>query len=552
MSQPSRHRLAAAILGTVVLGSLAATASPALGLDAPPPTIGDVDLDATTIPELQALMDDGTLTSVSLVQAYLDRIAAIDPSLHAVIALNPDALGDARIADQARAAGTASPLLGIPILLKDNIDTTGMPTTAGSLALADSMPDDAFLVTRLRDAGAVILGKTNLSEWANFRGFPSSSGWSAVGGQVGNPYGLDRNPCGSSAGSAAAVAASLASAAVGTETDGSIICPAAFNSTVGLKPSLGRVSRSGIVPISAAQDTAGPIARNVTDAAVLLEAMTGPDPDDPATTEVTYDAIGDIAGGLDPDALKGARIGVWREGGFGIDPRVDAVMEATITRLRDLGAEVVDPADLPLDGLGDVEFPALLSEFKRDIATYLGSLDGDGPKTLQDLIDFNLAHADEEMASFKQETFDAAQAAPDASDPAAIEARETATRIARTAIDETMAAHDLDAFIVASGDIPYLTDPVAGDPPTGIFTWSPPAVSGYPAVTVPAGYVEGLPVGVTFFGADQSDERLLSLAYAWEQATDIRVPPTFPDSVDLPALPAPEESPAAPEASAAG
>ncbi len=347
-----------------------------------------------------------------------------------------------------------------------------------------------------------------------------------------------------------AVAASLASAAVGTETDGSIICPAAASGVVGVKPSLGRVSRSGIVPISAAQDTAGPIARNVTDAAVLLEAMTGPDPDDAVTTEATYDAMGDIAGRLDEGALQGARIGVWREGGFGIDPRVDAVMEETITRLSELGAEIVDPADLPLEGLGDVEFPALQSEFKRDIEVYLATLDADAPKTLQDLIDFNLAHAEEEMALYKQETFDGSLAAPDASDPAAIEARETATRIARTAIDETMAAHDLDAFIVASGDIPWVTDPVAGDPPTGIFTWSPPAVSGYPAVTVPAGYVAGLPVGVTFFGADQSDEQMLSLAYAWEQATDIRVPPTFPDSVDLPALPAPVESPAAADGSA--
>jgi amidase len=536
-----------------VAASLAVGAVPTVAVDAPAPMVGEIDLDSSTIPELQAAMDAGELTSEALVQAYLDRIELLDPHLNAVIAVSPTALDDARAADEARAAGTSLPLLGIPVLLKDNINATGMPTTAGSLALAESSPEDAFLVTRLRDAGAVILGKANLSEWANFRGFPSSSGWSALGGQTGNPYGLDRNPCGSSSGSAAAVAASLATVAVGTETDGSIICPAAFNSTVGIKPSLGLVSRSGVVPISAQQDTAGPIARNVTDATILLEAMTGLDPADPITTETTYDAIGDWAGQLDAGALYGARIGVWRDGTFGIDPRVDAVMEEAIAKLEELGATIVDPVELPMDAVYENEFPALLSEFKRDIALYLGTLGPDTPKSLQDLVDFNLAHADEEMALYKQETFDSSLAAPDATDQVAIDARTATTSGAQAAVDGAMTENDLDAIITPSGDIPWVTDPAAGDPPSGIFSWSPAAASGYPAVTVPAGYVEGLPVGMTFFGSDLSELHLLSLAYAWEQGTGIRVPPTFPDSVDLPALAPPSEAPgsAAPAASGA-
>ena len=462
---PVRQRVGA-LVSVALLSFVVASGVPAAAVEAPPPTIGSIDLDATTIPELQALMDGGDLTSEALTQAYLDRIEALNPDLNAVIATNPTALDDARAADEARAAGTSAPLLGIPVLLKDNINASGMPTTAGSLALTDSSPDDAFIVSKLRDAGAVILGKANLSEWAFFRAFPASSGWSAIGGQAGNPYALDRNPCGSSAGSGASVAASLATVAIGTETDGSIICPAAANGIVGIKPTLGLVSRSGIVPISSFQDTAGPMARNVTDAAVLLGVLAGSDPDDAATIDADTN-VSDYLAALDPGALEGARIGVWREGVFGIDPRVDAVIEATVARLEELGATIVDPADPDLEGLGDNEFPALLSEFKAEIAEYLGTLGPDTPKTLQDLIDFNLANADTEMALYKQETFDAAQAAPDVTDPSYLEARENATSIARKALDDTFAEHDLDAIITPSGDIPWVTDPVAGDPRPG-------------------------------------------------------------------------------------
>jgi amidase len=464
----------------------------------------------------------------------------LEPHLNAIIAVSPTALDDARAADEARAAGTELPLLGIPVLLKDNIDTTGLPTTAGSLALAESMPDDAFLVSRLRESGAIILGKANLSEWANMRSFPSSSGWSAVGGQTNNPYALDRNPCGSSSGSAVGVAASLAQVAVGTETDGSIICPASATGVVGIKPSLGLVSRSGIVPITSRQDTAGPLARNVTDAAVLLEAMAGVDPEDPMTTLAPVDAMGDYASRLDAGALDGARIGVWRAGQFGINPPVDAVMEEVIARMAESGAVMVDPADLLIDDAYEPEFAAMLCEFKHEIGLYLQSLDPAQPKTLQDLIDFNLENADLEMAAFKQETFDEAMAAPPIDDASCVEARETATRIAQEAIDGTLAAHDLDAIIAPSGEPAWLTDPVAGDTFTGPYSAPPAAIAGYPSITIPAGSVAGLPVGISFIGANHAEPRLLSLAYALEQALDARVAPTFPDSVDLPPLPAPE------------
>jgi amidase len=524
----------------------------AAAVDAPPTTLGGVDLDRATIPELQELMDAGDLTSEELVAFYLDRIEVLEPHLNAIIAIDPGALEAAQAADAARAAGKDGLLLGVPVLLKDNIGTTGMPTTAGSYALAESMPDDAFLVSRLRDEGAVILGKANLSEWANMRAFPSSSGWSAIGGQTNNPYALDRNPCGSSSGSAVGVAASLAQVAVGTETDGSIICPASATGVVGIKPSLGLVSRSGIVPISSRQDTAGPLARNVTDAAVLLEAMAGADAADPITTEVPVEAMGDYVSLLDEGALEGARIGVWRAGQFGINPPVDALMEEAIARMADLGATIVDPADVLIDGLFEPELAALNCEFKHEIGLYLETLDPALPKTLQDLIDFNIENADLEMAVFKQEVFEEAQAAPPIDDPSCVEARETATRLAQEAIDSVLAAQDLDAIVAPSGEPAFPTDPVAGDVFTGPFSASAAAVAGYPSITIPAGYVAGLPVGISFIGANHSEPKLLALAYALEQALGVRVPPTFPGSVELPPLPVSESpAPAGEEASGA-
>jgi amidase len=537
---PVLAELTANVTVAALLGDALGSAAPALAVEPPPAMVGGIDLETTTIPELQARMNEGRLSSVELVQFYLDRIEVLNPDLHAVITTNPNALDEAQAADDARTAGTALPLLGIPILVKDNIGTTGMPTTAGSYALADSMPPDAFVVSQLRDAGAVILGKANLSEWANIRAYPTSSGWSAIGGQTNNPYALDRNPCGSSSGSAAAVAANMATAAVGTETDGSIICPASQSGVVGVKPSLGLVGRTGIVPISSQQDTAGPITRNVTDAAVLLGAMIGADPSDPMTADADISGMNDFTSYLDTSALEGARIGVWREGAFGLDSRVDMVMEGTIDRLKALGAEMVDPADLAVDDVYDPEFVAMLAEFKHEIGLYLETLPQDGPKTLQDLIDFNLETADLEMQYFGQETFEEAQAALDITDPAYLEAREGATRIAQAAIDELMAANDLDAIITPSNDPAWLTDLENGDGGV-MYTSAPAAVAGYSTLTVPAGYVDGLPIGVSFIGGKDSEATLLALAYAWEQATDVRVPPTMPESVQLREPEAPAE-----------
>jgi amidase len=535
-----------------LVGALVIGASTVIGAEPPPTSLGDVDLDSATIPEVQELMDVGELSSVELVQFYLDRIDALEPDVNAIIALSPVALDDAQAADDARARGESGPLLGIPVLIKDNINTTGMPTTAGSFALENSMPPDAFVVERLRDAGAVVLGKANLSEWANMRSFPSSSGWSAVGGQTNNPYALDRNPCGSSSGSAAAVAASMVSVAVGTETDGSIICPASAVGIVGVKPTIGLVSRSGIVPISSYQDTAGPMARNVTDAAVLLEAMAGADANDPATAEASSQAT-DYLSVLDANALDGARIGVWRESNFGLNPPVDEIMEGVIDRLEESGATVIDPTDLVgLDPMFENEFPAMLCEFKAEIATYLGTLGPEYPKTLQDLIDFNLANADLEMEHFKQETFDEAQAAPAIDDPSCAEARMIATATAQTAIDSLMEAHDLDAILAPAGEPAWLTGPETGDVYVGPYSAPPAAVAGYPAVTFQVGDISGLPVGATLFGRKWSEPTLLALAYAYEQAHSVRVPPTMPASVEFEGFvppPAPEED-GSPEPSA--
>ena len=526
----------AAVAGTLALTT--AVAPPAQGRPDPGgPTLTNtkvrgIDVDASTIPELEHYMNTGRLTSVQLVRFYLARIKTLNPYLNAVITTSKTAVSDARRADIARQRGDQRPMLGIPIMVKDNVDTTGMPTTAGSLALAGSTPSDAFIATRLKAAGGLIIGKANLSEWANYRGYQSSSGWSAVGGQTNMPYVLDRNPCGSSSGSAVAAAADLATVAIGTETDGSIVCPAGTNGDVGIKPTLGLASRTGIVPISAQQDTAGPITRNVTDASLVLGAITGVDPADPATAAQRGHVYTDYARFLDRKSLQGARIGVWRQGNFGASPETDQIMERTIARLRRLGATIVDPANIPIEPAYGPENTALEYEFKHDIRSYLQTWTGPGyPKTLADLIAFNKRNADTELKYFGQEIFLAAQARGPITDAQYIKARRKATSIARNAIDSTMAKYDLDAVIAPTNSPAWTTDLVNGDHFL-LGSSTPSAVSGYPSITVPAGYSLGLPVGVSFIGGQWQEPKLIGLAYAWEQATHVRVPPTFRPTID--------------------
>jgi amidase len=534
-----RRFLVLATLSALLLG-VAATAAPNV-LGAVPLTntrVAGINVDTTTIPQLESLMGNHRLNSVQLVEFYLHRIARLNPKLHAVIKVSPTALADARAADNARRQGVDKPLLGIPVIVKDNIDTTGMPTTAGSWALAGSTPSDAFIVQRLKAAGALIIAKANLSEWANFRSAPSSSGWSGIGGQTNMPYVLDRNPCGSSSGSGVAAAADLATVAVGTETDGSIVCPSGANGDAGIKPTVGLWSRSGIVPISAEQDTAGPIARNMTDAAVLLGAGIGVDPSDPATTAQAGHAFADYTQFLDKHALEGARIGVWRVGTYdpAVSPEIDTIMNATVANLEAAGATIVDPARIEIEPAYGPEFTALLCEFKSDIASYLEAHTAASyPKTLQDLIDFNNAHPELESgapaSNWNSLIFELAQATGGRADPDCTAAREEATSTAQAAIDDLMAANDLDAVIAPTNGPAWVTDPVngdlGGDFSTFVGSSSPPAIAGYASVTVPAGFVGPLPVGVSFIGGRWSEPQLIGLAYAFEQATQVRVPPQF-------------------------
>jgi len=496
------------ILATGTIGTGPALAAPALasapvaeGVRPPSTRVHGIDVDRTTIPQLQRLMTAHRLSSVDLVRFYVARIRTLNPKLHAVVRVSSTALADARVADRARAHGDRRPLLGIPVIVKDNIDTTGMPTTAGSLALAGNTPPDAFIVKRLKRAGALVLGKANLSEWANFRSTQSSSGWSAVGGQTNNPYVLDRNPCGSSSGSAVVAAADLATVAVGTETDGSIVCPSGQNGVVGVKPTLGLASRDGIVPISAQQDTPGPITRNVTDAAVVLGAMTGVDRRDPATAAQKGHVYRDYTRFLGSRSLKGARIGVWRAGNFGVSPETDAVMQRAIVRLKALGATVVDTTDIPIDPAYGPEGTALLYEFKHDINAYLHRFAGKGyPKTLADLIAFNKAHAGQELRWFGQETFEQAQATSGSlTDPAYVKARSDATSIARKAIDGTLRTYRLDAVLAPTNSPAWTTDLINGDHFL-LGSSSPAAIAGYASLTVQAGYSHGLPVGMSLIG----------------------------------------------------
>src|SRR5215217_5480810 len=493
-----------------------------------------------TIAQLQAAMTAGRLSSGRLTQAYLRRIRRIDLSgiqLNSVIEVNPDALEIAADLDAERRRGKVrGPLHGIPILVKDNFATRDkMETTAGSLALVGAeVPRDAFVIRQLRRAGAVILGKTNLSEWANFRSTQSSSGWSGRAGQCLSPYVLDHNPCGSSSGSGASVAANLAAASLGTETDGSIVCPSSNNSVVGIKPTLGLTSRSGVVPIAHSQDVTGPMARTVADAAAVLGAMTGVDPRDPATAASRGHSHRDYRRFLDPDGLRGARIGVWREGVFGISPEADAVGEAAIAELSRLGATVVDPADIPnVADIGGPEFTVLLCEFKDDIAAYLSELRNTSMRTLADLIAFNEANPDPELRWFGQEVFLQSEATGGTADPAYAEALATSKRLATQGIDQTLAKFDLDAIVSITDSPPWTTDLVNGDHYL-LGSSTPAAVAGYPNITVPAGFSFGeLPVGVNFIGRRWSEPTLIKLAYGFEQGTNARHAPRFVPSLGV-------------------
>jgi len=498
------------------------------------------EFEEATLEDLQRRMAAGTLTARRLTAAYLSRIAALDrkgPALHHVIETSPDALSVAEALDaERRAKGARGPLHGIPILLKDNVDTADkMTTTAGSLALAGSIPPrDATVARKLREAGAVLLGKTNLSEWANIRSNRSSSGWSARGGQAKNPYVLDRNPCGSSSGSAAAVAANLCALAIGTETDGSIVCPSSANGIVGIKPTLGLVSRAGIIPIAHSQDTAGPMARSVRDAAVLLSALVGVDDRDLATADAASRGASDYTRFLDADGLRGARIGVVRKS-FGFNPRVDRLMEDALAEMVRRGAVLVDPADLPHAGeYDDSELEVLLFELKADLAAYLRALGPAAPvKTLAEVIAFNDAHRAEEMPYFGQELFLKAEEKGPLTTPAYRDALDKNQRLSRAeGIDAVMDQHRLDALVAPTGGPAWTTDLVNGDHFSGGSSTAP-AVAGYPNINVPVGNIYGLPVGISFIGRAWSEPTLLKLAFAFEQATHFRRPPRFLPTVDL-------------------
>ncbi|MGD6748499.1 amidase family protein [Streptomyces sp. BH106] len=493
-------------LGALLLSVPLLAAAPlpsAAGTDRP---LG-VDLDTVTIPQLQERMAKGSLSSSALTTVYLQRIRTIDPKIHAVLRTNPTALRQAAASDARHRRGTVrGPLDGIPVLIKDNVNTRGLSSTAGSLALAGKPPQtDADLVARLRKAGAVVLGKTNLSEWANFRAAKPTSGWSAVGGQTNNPYVLDRNPCGSSSGSAAALAATLTQVAIGTETDGSIVCPAGMNGVVGHKPSLGLVSQDGVVPISAEQDTAGPMARNVTDTALTLSVIRG---DADVRSGGAADRTDTLAG---PGGLRGKRIGLWRLPSLGSD--VDALMTRTAKKLRAAGATVVEVTPPYQKRLADLEFPALLSEFHRDIDAYLASRDG--PRDLAGLIEFNRTHPQEQTCFARQELFEQALAAPSTTTPEYRAMRAELKDLSRRSIDETMAAHRLDAIASPTNPPAWTTDCARGDNDV-IPSSTPAAVSGYPSLSVPAGFVGELPVGILLMAGDHQDDTLLSLGASME------------------------------------
>ena len=498
------------------------------------------ELEEMSLSELQQGLQSGKYSSRSLVEKYVDRINDLDkrgPALNSVIELNPDAESIAAALDRERKdKGVRGPLHGIPILIKDNIDSADrMRTTAGSLALMGARPlQDASVTKKLRDAGAVILGKTNLSEWANIRSSKSSSGWSARGGQTRNPYVIDRNPCGSSSGSGVAPAANLCAAAIGTETDGSVVCPSTANSLVGIKPTLGLISRAGIIPIAHSQDTAGPMARTVADAATLLGALTGEDPRDPITRESRGKSFTDYTRFLNPNALSGARLGIVRKN-FGFNDRVDRLMNDLIAEMKRKGAVVIDPVSIPTAGKFDnSELEVLLYELKADLNAYLATLGPQAPvKSLKDVIDFNEKNREREMPYFGQDLFIKAQEKGPLTSPAYIKALRRNHLMSRTqGIDFVLKQHRLDALIAPTGGPAWPTDLVNGDHFTGGYSTAS-AVAGYPHITVPAGYVFGLPVGISFFAGAYSEPKLISIAYAFEQATKVRRPPKFLPTADF-------------------
>jgi amidase len=515
--------------GTALMLAAAMAAIPADAQQAAAPNVEE-----RSIESLQADLWAGRTSSEALVRAYLARIAALDragPGLRSVIAINPRALEQARRADRDRRLRIArGPLFGIPVLIKDNIDTVENATTAGSLALKDNFTRrDAPLVKRLREAGAIILGKTNLSEWANIRDGDSMSGWSAVGGLVRNPYALDRSACGSSSGTGAAIAASLAAVGVGTETDGSVVCPSSMNGLVGLKPTLGAVSRTHIVPISHSQDTAGPMARSVRDAAALFGAMIGSDPADAATAEADTRRAA-LTPNWSRASLSGVRLAVLRPNmGAALAARFDAQLAV----LKAQGAVLVEVERPRTDGLGEAELQVLMMELKSDLAAYLATTPDSVPiRTLADAIAFNKAHADAEMPYFGQSLFERAERTGGTDDPAYAAARDKAKTLARGAIDAMLAKADAQAIVSVSYGMAWPSDPVYGDQFQGPSASQLPAVAGYPHLTVPMGLVKGLPVGLSFIGAAWRDGRMLELGFAYEQAAKARVKPKYRATVD--------------------
>ncbi len=533
-----------------VLGGIGAALAPMEGSAAsvgmsggpggPEAEVSSFELDEITIAELQQGMESGKFTARSIAEKYLSRIEAIDrngPTLRSVIETNPDALVIADALDKERKdKGPRGPMHGIPVLIKDNIDTAdGMMTTAGSLALVGAKaPKDSFVAKKLRDAGAVILGKTNLSEWANIRSSHSTSGWSGRGGLTKNPYVLNRNPCGSSSGSGAGVSANLCAVAVGTETDGSIVCPSSLSGVVGIKPTVGLISRSGIIPISHSQDTAGPICRTVRDAAILLSALAGVDAEDSATLAARDKAVADYTKFLDADGLRGVRLGVVRKY-FGFHDGVDALMEQAIVALKNQGAIVVDPADIETIGkTGDNEMTVLLYELKADLNAYRAKLGPGAPvHSLKEVIAFNERERAKELPYFGQDLFVKAEAKGNLSTKEYLDALENNLRLARKeGIDATMDKFKLDALVAPTVPPAWVTDLVDGDN-VGGGSSGMAAIAGYPDITVPAGFIFGLPVGISFFGRAWSEPTLLKIAYSFEQATKVRKPPKFLPTADL-------------------
>jgi len=534
-------------LKTSVIGGAAATLAPlypALGAPhetarpEPNPEIKSFELDEMTISDLQDGMKSGRFTARSLVEKYSARIDEIDkhgPAVNSVLELNPDALSIADALDQERKSkGTRGPLHGIPVLIKDNIDTADrMMTTAGSLALVGSKPaKDSFVAERLRAAGAVILGKTNLSEWANIRSSHSTSGWSGRGGLTKNPYALDRNPCGSSSGTGAGISANLSAVGIGTETDGSIVCPSSSNGLAGIKATVGLVSRGGIIPISHSQDGAGPMCRTVRDAAILLGALTGVDPRDSATNASQGKSFTDYAQFCDPNGLKGARIGVARKY-FGFNDAVDVLMEQSLDVMKKQGATLIDPADVETLGKFDEsELLVFMYELKTDLNAYLAGLGPNSPvKTLKEIIDFNDRNREKEMPYFGQDLFLKAEAKGPLTEKAYLDALEKNHQLTRVeGIDATMDKHHLDAMVAPTGGPAWITDLVNGDHVAGGSS-NAAAVAGYPNINVTAGFVSGLPVGISFFGRAWSEPTLIRLAFAFEQATKARQSPRFLSTV---------------------